>query len=104
MAIGESVFSDSLKKKLLELDVPIPASEVVAAGATGIRTLTPDSAVIRLIQTAYCYAFDITMYFALGSLVIAIPCAAGMQWLNARKIAQSKAAPSQTSPDVGGLP
>lgn len=102
VAIGESIFSDSLRKEVLELAVPIPTTKVILAGATGIRSLSSDPAVIRLIQNAYCYAFQITMYFALGALVIAIPFAAGMQWLNAKKVAKGRTASGNT--EHGGLP
>lgn len=57
VAIGESIFSDTLGKDILELAVPIPPEEVLLAGATGIRSLSSDTAVICLIQDAYCYAF-----------------------------------------------
>lgn len=70
--------------------MPIPPAQVILAGATGIRRLSTDTAIIRLIQDAYCYAFQIVMYFALGTVIIAIPFAAGMQWLNAKKVAQSQ--------------
>lgn len=91
MAIGESTFSDSLQKDLVKLAVPIPTEEIVLAGATGIRSLSSDPAVIRLIQDAYCYAFQVTMYFALAALVIAIPFAAGMEWSGAKKLAKARA-------------
>lgn len=96
VAIGESIFSDSLRREVVELAVPIPTAEVILAGATGIRSLSSDEAVIRLIQNAYCYAFQVTMYFSLGALVIAIPFAARMQWLNAKKVAKSKMATGNT--------
>lgn len=84
VAIGENLFSGSLRKKLVDLNVPIPADEVISVGPTGIRSLTTVESVIQQIQQAYCFAFDMTMYFALAALIVAIPCAVGMQWLNAR--------------------
>ncbi|KAL1866367.1 hypothetical protein Daus18300_006831 [Diaporthe australafricana] len=84
VAIGENVFSDSLRKKLADIHVPIPVEEVIAVGPTGIRFLTTDDSVVRLIQQAYCFAFDMTMYFALAALIAAIPFAVGTQWLNAK--------------------
>lgn len=60
---------------------------MVLAGPTGIRTLTSDPTLTRAIQDAYCYAFQMTMYYALATVLVAIPFAAGMQWLNAKTAA-----------------
>lgn len=69
--------------------IPLGLSQIVAVvigvGPTGIKFLTLDESVIRLLQESYCYAFDMTMYFALAALVVAIPFALGMQWLNTKE-------------------
>lgn len=70
---------------------------MILAGATGILSLSTDPTIIRLIQDAYCYAFQTTMYFALGALIIAIPFSAGMEWLNAKKVAARQAATKYTT-------
>lgn len=87
VAIAENIFSHSLQTKLVELVIPIPTADVILAGATGIGSLTSDPTAMRLIQDAYCYAFQITMYYALAALIVATPFAAGMQWLKAKKVA-----------------
>ncbi|KAI1493661.1 efflux pump antibiotic resistance protein [Biscogniauxia mediterranea] len=83
VAVAQSIFSSGLRAKLQDLNSPIRADIVMAAGPTGIRTLTSDAALVRLIQEAYCEAFQNTMYYALAGLVVSIPLAGGMQWLNA---------------------
>ncbi|KAI0018951.1 efflux pump antibiotic resistance protein [Xylariomycetidae sp. FL0641] len=87
VAIGQSIFSAGLRNGLEDMDSPIPPSAVVFAGPTGIRSLTTDQVIIRLIQDAYCNAFQTTMYYALATLVATLPFAVGMQWLNAKSVA-----------------
>lgn len=88
VAVGQSIFSDALQRDVAESGIPIPPEAVVLAGPTGIKSLTTDVTLTRAIQDAYCYAFQTTMYYALAALVVAIPFAAGMQWLNAKKMAK----------------
>ncbi|PHH88186.1 hypothetical protein CDD83_7860 [Cordyceps sp. RAO-2017] len=97
VAAGQSIFSSGLQDELTKGNIPIPARAVQMAGPTGIRTLTTNPALIRLIQNAYCYAFRDTMYFALAALVVAIPFALRMQWLNARAVAKAAAAEEHAS-------
>ncbi|KAK8075551.1 MFS general substrate transporter [Apiospora hydei] len=89
VAVAQSIFSGGLRGKLADSDTPIPQEIVIAAGPTGIHKLTSDEAQIRLIQEAYCYAFQNTMYYGLACLVVSVPFALGMQWLKAKSTSKA---------------
>lgn len=88
VAIGQSIFEASLTHEVLKGHVDFEPEAVIAAGPTGLRTLTKDAAALHALQEAYTVAICMIMYFALATSIAAVPFACGMQWLNVRKVAK----------------
>ncbi|KAF5857251.1 hypothetical protein ETB97_006049 [Aspergillus alliaceus] len=90
IAIGESIFQTGVAHQVHASHLPISAETVIAAGPTGLRSLTTDTAILRQLQDAYAYGIRMVMYFALAASCAAVPFALGMEWLNVKKEAAKR--------------
>ncbi|KAF2691971.1 efflux pump antibiotic resistance protein [Lentithecium fluviatile CBS 122367] len=96
IAIAQSVLSTSLQtdivQKLQTTDDPRFASlepiAVLSAGPTGLTAFAHDPIILRFLQNCYANAVRNTLYVALATAAVAMPFAAGMQWLNVKKIGE----------------
>ncbi|PWY62638.1 efflux pump antibiotic resistance protein [Aspergillus eucalypticola CBS 122712] len=90
VAIGESIFETSVAHQVRTSDLPIAAETVIAAGPTGLRSLTTDATTLRALQDAYAYGIRAVMDFGLAAACLAVPFALAMEWRNVKKEAASK--------------
>ncbi|KAL1961855.1 hypothetical protein VTN77DRAFT_979 [Rasamsonia byssochlamydoides] len=90
IAIGQSIFETSLEHQVRTSNLPIAPASVVAAGPTGLRSLTSSPTTLRALQDAYALAIQSVMYFSLATACAALPFAVGMQWLNVKTVAAQK--------------
>jgi len=75
--------------------------EVLAVGPTAFQHLARTPEILRALQDAYATAIQLTMYFSLATVCLALPFALGMQWLNVKKVvakAQNAATAAEDSP------
>lgn len=74
--------------------------EVLAVGPTAFQHLARTPEIWRALQDAYATAIQLTMYFSLATVCVALPFALGMQWLNVKKVvkAQNAATAAEDSP------
>ncbi|PYH90289.1 MFS general substrate transporter, partial [Aspergillus ellipticus CBS 707.79] len=100
VAIGESIFKSSVSRKVNASHLPISAARVIAAGPTGLRSLTSDPTTLRQLQDAYVYGIRIVMYFALAAACAAVPFAVGMEWRNVKEVARGKKAEDDSGTDA----
>ncbi|PIG83981.1 hypothetical protein AARAC_008631 [Aspergillus arachidicola] len=82
IAIGESIFHTSIAHQIHASHLPMSAATVIAAGPTGLQSLTTEAAILHKLQGAYAYGIRMVMYFALAATCAAVPFAFGMEWLN----------------------
>ncbi|KAE8423669.1 efflux pump antibiotic resistance protein [Aspergillus pseudocaelatus] len=90
IAIGESIFHTSIAHQIHASHLPIAAATVIAAGPTGLQSLTTDAAILHELQGTYAYGIRMVMYFALAATCTAVPFAFGMEWLNVKKEAEKR--------------
>ncbi|GAA86110.1 efflux pump antibiotic resistance protein [Aspergillus luchuensis IFO 4308] len=90
VAIGESIFETSVEHQVRTSHLPIAAETVIAAGPTGLRSLTTDATILRALQDAYAYGIRAVMDFGLAAACLAVPFALAMEWRNVKKEAASK--------------
>lgn len=90
VAIGESIFETSVAHQVRTSHLPIAAETVIAAGPTGLQSLTTDATILRALQDAYAYGIRAVMDFGLAAACLAVPFALAMEWRNVKKEAASK--------------
>ncbi|BCS19563.1 MDR family MFS transporter [Aspergillus puulaauensis] len=93
IAVGQSILQTSLIHRIQLSDLSIPSQTVIAAGPTGLQTLTgPNNPkMLRTLQDAYAAALQAVMYFALATACAAVPFALGMEWLNVKVQSRTRA-------------
>ncbi|XRM38534.1 hypothetical protein ABZX51_001939 [Aspergillus tubingensis] len=90
VAIGESIFETSVAHQVRTSHLPIAAETVIAAGPTGLRSLTTDATILRALQGAYAYGIRAVMDFGLAAACLAVPFSLAMEWRDVKKEAASK--------------
>ncbi|KAJ8112239.1 hypothetical protein OPT61_g5348 [Boeremia exigua] len=98
ISVAQSVFSSSLKgditRKLSSVTdarfADFDPAAVIAAGPKGMKALAHDAVVLRFLQDSYAVAVRHTLYVAVATVIVAIPFALGMQWLNVKAISKAK--------------
>lgn len=63
---------------------------VLEAGAGGLKAIAPSIEVLQALREAYAEALRPTFVLALVGTCLALPCAAGMQWLNIKDVAKER--------------
>jgi hypothetical protein len=84
LAFAEAVFSNSLKKLLTEYVPGVPAETIIAAGATGWRSIVPENQADGVFR-AYGVSIDRTFYLAIGTSLGTMVFACCMGWVDIRK-------------------
>ncbi|ORY17076.1 major facilitator superfamily domain-containing protein [Clohesyomyces aquaticus] len=101
IAIGQSVFSSSLRDRIIEQFAlindlhlhPIDFAAVIAAGPKGLASIAGNKRMLLLLQHAYAYAVQRALYVSLVTACVAVPFALGMQWLNVKSPGLSRDSP-----------
>jgi hypothetical protein len=84
--LGLNTFTISIPAHTTEVGVP----QVIDAGAGGINSIAPDGAVLKSLREAYAEALRGSFLLALVGICLALPFAAGMQWLNIKRVAEER--------------
>lgn len=64
--------------------------QVIDAGAGGIELIAPNVAILQSLRDAYAEALRGSFVLALVATCLALPFAAGMQWLNVKRVAEER--------------
>lgn len=89
--IGNAFILNALSKYIpIYTNGDIDAHTIVHAGPLAIPQLTSDPNTILSIRLAYSKSIQHIIIFALAVVCASIPAAAGMQWLNIRKVADAR--------------
>jgi len=84
LIFGETIFTNSLKTLIAQYVPGVDAKTLIAAGATGWRSILSDSQVAGLLK-AYAGSIDRVFYLATGASIAAMIFACGMGWGDIRK-------------------
>ena len=68
----------------------VSGKDVVAAGATNVRSLTSDPSVVLAIKQSYTKATITTLIFGVATAGVAVFCAAAMERKNINVIAEER--------------
>ena len=88
VSIGQNMLLNNLKTSILSHTSEISVKQVINAGAGGLKTIAPNMAVLQDLREAYAEALRGTFVLALVGTCLALPFAAGMQWLNIKRVAE----------------
>ncbi|KAJ9297656.1 hypothetical protein DTO271G3_4431 [Paecilomyces variotii] len=90
LAVGETIFTNSLRSSLQTYAPKVDAQTIINAGASGVRTTAP-SADLADVLLAYNHALVHTFYLALGGSAASFLTSFGMGWQRIpRKAAKKK--------------
>lgn len=84
LTFAQAIFNNSLKS-LIAQDAPgVDVNAVIAAGATGWRSLLSENQVLGVLK-AYSVSIDRAFYLAIGTSIATMGFACGMGWVDIRK-------------------
>jgi hypothetical protein len=90
VAIGQNLLLNHLKTSIPAHTSKVSVQQVLDAGAGGLKIVAPDIATLQDLREAYADALRGPFVLALVATCIALPFAAGMQWLNIRRVAEER--------------
>jgi hypothetical protein len=88
--IGNAILLNALRKNIPIYTEGLDPQTIVNAGPLAITHLTSDPDMILGIRLAYTKAIQNIIIFSLAVVCASVPAAAGMQWLNIRKVAEAR--------------
>jgi hypothetical protein len=92
VGIAQSIFINSLNRRILDSTKAVSPDVVLAAGATKLESLHLSAVDLRRVQAAFSFSVANTVIFALVLSCIAVPIAALMEWKNVIKEAAGRRA------------
>jgi hypothetical protein len=84
ITISNSIFENGLQSKLAEYVPDIPVEKIIAAGATGFRSIVPDADLPGVLQ-AYSVGVDRVFYVGVAASCVIFVFAWGMGWHDVRE-------------------
>jgi hypothetical protein len=99
LAFAQTAFDNSLKKALPQYAQGIPFKDVLAAGASGIRSKLPHDSITGVVL-AYNKSLNHVFYLTTGAAFGALIFSCGMGWKKVAKKAAPKSAAPDTAPEV----
>ena len=109
MPIGNALLIDGLHTEVPKLTSTVSPDAVVTNGALNLQSLTTSPSILHGLREAYAIAISHVNYFLVATIVISVPTALGMEWLNIKRVSiqreenkRSKAA-SEDSEQQHGL-
>lgn len=100
VSIGQNLLLNSLKTSVPAHTSAVNVQQVIDAGAGGLKTIASNAAVLEHLRAAYAEALKGTFVLALIGTCLALPFAAGMQWLNIKKVAEQRRDKSRWEKEV----
>ncbi|KAK4168190.1 major facilitator superfamily domain-containing protein [Cladorrhinum sp. PSN259] len=85
LTIANTIFNNSLRDLIPKYAPSVDVQLVIDAGATGIRHVVEEAAVLREVLSAYSEAIDNTFYISAASLALSLFFVWGTGWKDIRK-------------------
>lgn len=101
--MGQTIVLNTL---VTEVPAAIPSLTgrlVMGAGAADLRRIAGSSEVEHILRGIWSKAIVRTIYLAVAFAAAAIPFAIGMEWLNAKKIAQQRKCQAESSEESSAM-
>lgn len=90
VSVGQNLLLNDLRTNIPKYTNAVSPQQVIDAGAGALVDLAPNATVLRQLREAYAESLKGTYMLALAGTCVALPFAAGMQWLNIKKIAEER--------------
>ncbi|KAF2867710.1 MFS multidrug transporter-like protein [Massariosphaeria phaeospora] len=90
VSIGQNLLLNGLQRTIPSHTTMVSVSAVLEAGVGGLTRLAPNPAVLQQLREDYAEALRGTFILALVGTCVALPFAAGMQWLNIKTVAEER--------------
>lgn len=90
MSIGQNILLNDLRVNIPKHTTSIAPEEVLNAGAGGLIAISNSALVLKKLREAYAESLKGTFVLALVGTCLALPFAAGMQWLNIKTVAEER--------------
>lgn len=92
VSVGQNLLLHDLRVNIPTHTTTISVQSVIDSGAGGLRSIAPNALVLQQLREAYAVSLKGTFRLALFGTCLALPFAAGMQWLNIKRIAEERRA------------
>lgn len=92
LTLGDVIFDAGLKSTIPKYAPDVDAAKIIAAGATGIRSVVSGSDLAKVL-VAYAKSVTYVFYMTAAMSAVMAVCACGMGWVDVR---QKKSKPAQT--------
>ena len=99
LAFAQTTFDNSLKKSISQDAPDIPFQDILAAGASGIRSKLPHDSITGVVR-AYNSSLNHVFYLTTGAAFGALLFSTGMGWKKIAKKAAPKPAVTDTTTEV----
>ena len=86
MPIGNALLIDGLHSEVPKFTSTVSPDAVVMNGALNLQSLTTSPSILHGLREAYAIAISHVNYFLVATIVISVPTALGMEWLNIKRV------------------
>ncbi|OJK02334.1 hypothetical protein ASPACDRAFT_50929 [Aspergillus aculeatus ATCC 16872] len=100
--IANAILLNGLHTEVPRYVTGISADAVMAAGATGVETLSSSPGVIRGLRAAWSVAVADVNILLVAIICVSVPTALGMKWLNLKKISAERDAEKREAAAAAG--
>ncbi|KAJ5738157.1 MFS general substrate transporter [Penicillium malachiteum] len=90
MAMGQTIVLTTIEKELRGQDLGISSKEIFDAGAADLPSLAKSPAELATLREMWNKGIQRTMMLSVALVAAGVPFALGMEWLNAKKVAQKR--------------
>ncbi|OAG09464.1 MFS general substrate transporter [Paraphaeosphaeria sporulosa] len=90
VSVGQTLLLNNLRVNIPKSISGVAPQDVIDAGAGGIAAIAQSPLALRKLREAYAESLKGTFVLALVGSCLALPFAAGMQWLNIKKVAEDR--------------
>ncbi|KAL8837431.1 MAG: hypothetical protein Q9170_002515 [Blastenia crenularia] len=90
IAMGQTITLNTIQSEVPKRVPGIAASAILTAGAANLKGLTDSPHVLSELRMVWCKAIDRIMLLSVSLVAASVPFTLGMEWINAKKVAQSR--------------
>ncbi|KAL8935735.1 MAG: hypothetical protein Q9216_005288 [Gyalolechia sp. 2 TL-2023] len=90
IAMGQTITIGTIRHELPKHVPDLPAGAILTAGAANLSQLTNSPDVLDSLRLIWSKAIDRTMLLSVSFVAASVPFTLGMEWINAKKVAQAR--------------
>lgn len=90
MPIGNALLIAGLHSEVPKFTSTVSPDAVVLNGALNLQSLTTSPSILHGLREAYAIAISHVNFFLVATIVISVPTALGMEWLNIKRVSMQR--------------